>query len=206
MLRPHSGMSQTRSIAVGVRLFTKPRVSVRSTAAVVHPTRHQTVSLTFRDSSQGSPVGCPNEWRSSARQGLPSLGDANGNALDIRHQVLLRARFGNALYRILFYVVDHLACPILLGTQFANRHIEAIGYILGELQFTQENLDHHQERLARATVETRWSTPPRESPTFRRLSNVRMIRINSLRFFSPGLSSSDPSHNIHDEGKRDDNG
>ena len=84
----------------------------------------------------------PEGWKKciTTSQGLPSLGDANGNALDIRHQVLLRVRFGNALYRVLFYVVDHLACPILLGTQFANRHIEAIWCIRGEVQFTRDTL------------------------------------------------------------------
>ena len=84
----------------------------------------------------------PEGWKKciTISQGLPSLGDANGNALDISHQVLLRVRFGNALYRVLFYVVDHLACHILLGTQFANRHIEAIWCIGGDVQFTQDTL------------------------------------------------------------------
>ena len=70
----------------------------------------------------------PDGWKKfiTASNDLPTLGDANGNALVVQHQVLLRVRLGNALYRVLFYVVDHLACPVLLGTQFANRHIEAI--------------------------------------------------------------------------------
>jgi len=84
----------------------------------------------------------PDGWKQfiTTSEDLPSLGDANGNALDIRHQVLLRVRLGNALYRVLFYVVDHLACPVLLGTQFANRHIEAIWCIRGEVQFTRDTL------------------------------------------------------------------
>ena len=84
----------------------------------------------------------PEGWQKcvTTSEGLPSLGDANGNALDIRHEVLLRVRVGNALCRVLFYVVDHLACPVILGTQFANRHVEAIWCIRGEVQFTRDTL------------------------------------------------------------------
>jgi len=84
----------------------------------------------------------PDGWKKfiTASNDLPTLGDANGNALVVQHQVLLRVRLGNALYRVLFYVVDHLACPVLLGTQFANRHIEAIRCIKGEIEFTRDTL------------------------------------------------------------------
>ena len=44
-------------------------------------------------------IALPEGWKKciTTSQGIPSLGDANGNALDIRQQVLLRVRFGNAL-------------------------------------------------------------------------------------------------------------
>ena len=71
---------------------------------------------------------------------LPALGDAGGHALNTLHEVLLRVRFGNALYRVSFLVVEKLAVPVVLGTQFTNRHVDAIRCIRGKVEFTRDTL------------------------------------------------------------------
>lgn len=76
----------------------------------------------------------------TANKELPRLGDASGNALQVAHEVLLRVRFGDALYQVSFLVVEHLSCPFLVRTQFTNRHVEAIWCIKGKMQFTHDTL------------------------------------------------------------------
>ena len=84
----------------------------------------------------------PSGWERfvTSTKELPALGDAGGHALKITHEVLLRVRFGNALYRVTFLVVDKLAIPVLLGTQFTNRHVDAIRCIRGRIDFTRDSL------------------------------------------------------------------
>ena len=62
---------------------------------------------------------------------LPVIGDANGRAMSVVGKVSLRVRFGLALYRMEFIVVENLLYPVLLGIAFANKHIEAIWCIKG---------------------------------------------------------------------------
>lgn len=57
---------------------------------------------------------------------LPDLCDANGNPLNIRHEVQLRIRLGDAVYPVRFLIVTKLACSVLLGTQFLDKHVDAI--------------------------------------------------------------------------------
>ena len=76
----------------------------------------------------------------TSRRSFPPLGDAGGHALKISREVLLRVRFGNALYRVSFLVAETLAVPVVLGTQFMNRHIDAIRCIAGRIDFTGDTL------------------------------------------------------------------
>jgi len=57
---------------------------------------------------------------------LPALGDANGKRLPIDGAVSLRLRLGNTLFRAKFFVAPTLAVPVIVGTAFMNRHVEAI--------------------------------------------------------------------------------
>ena len=65
----------------------------------------------------------PEGWKQfiTTNKDLPTLCDASGNVLGSACEVLLRVRFGNALYRVTFIVVDNLSCPVLVGTKFLNR-------------------------------------------------------------------------------------
>ena len=71
---------------------------------------------------------------------LPILGDAGGHALNIQHEVVLRVRFGNSMYRVSFLVAEKLSVPIILGTQFTNRHVDAIRCILGRVDFAHDSI------------------------------------------------------------------
>ena len=114
--------------------------SIGVKAKVMHPTP------VVIDTGSGYNVirrsALPDNWQDyiTVDRALPRLGDANGNALSVCHEVLLRVRFGNALYRVPFLVVENLSCPVLLGTRFANRHIEAIWCRRGKVEFTQDVL------------------------------------------------------------------
>lgn len=55
---------------------------------------------------------------------LPNLVDANGNPIPVRH--VMRLRLVTTLFHVPFVVVDSLSCALVLGTQFLNRHVDAI--------------------------------------------------------------------------------
>jgi len=73
-------------------------------------------------------------------KGLPSLGDAGGHTLNIQHEVVLRVRFGNSLYRVAFLVAEKLSVPVILGTQFTNRHVDAIRCMLGRVDLVHDSI------------------------------------------------------------------
>ena len=90
----------------------------------------------------------PEAWNEfiTTNKDLPTLCEASGHVLDTASEMLLRVRFGNALYRVTFIVVDKLSCPVLLGTKFFNRHVDAINCRKGTVQFTGDTipiLGHH---------------------------------------------------------------
>lgn len=84
----------------------------------------------------------PHGWQRfiTSRNNLPNLADASGIDLRVMHEVLLRLRCGNALYRVKLNVFDHLSVPVLFGTQFTNRHIDVIRCIKGFIEFTGDRL------------------------------------------------------------------
>ena len=84
----------------------------------------------------------PADWQAhiTGNTNLPALGDASGNLLSATHEVLLRVRFANAVYRIPFVVVEKLTCPVLVGTQFLNEHVRAIRCIEQRIEFTQDTI------------------------------------------------------------------
>ena len=84
----------------------------------------------------------PKGWQDyvTTNKDLPTLCDASGHVLSTTSEVLLRVRFGNALYRVTFVVVDKLSCPVLLGTRFLNRHCDAIHCRKGTVAFTGDVL------------------------------------------------------------------
>ena len=58
----------------------------------------------------------------------------------------MRVRFGNVLYRGTFIDSDSLFCPVLVGTKFLNRDVDAIRCHKGIVEFTGDNipiLGHH---------------------------------------------------------------
>ena len=82
--------------------------------------------------------GClPKDWKEyeDKTQEIPSLGDANGKRLKVTGAVRLRVRFGNHVYRQLFYVTPNLAVPVLLGTEFLNKYVRAILCMEQKVQF-----------------------------------------------------------------------
>ena len=84
----------------------------------------------------------PKGWQAfiTSSGALPELGDAGGHRIKLAHEVILRVRFGNSLYRVAFLVAEKLSVPIILGTQFANRHVDAIRCIKGRVEFTRDSV------------------------------------------------------------------
>lgn len=71
---------------------------------------------------------------------LPTVGDANGNPLQIQRAVKLRIRFVDSLYRVPLLVAERLSCRVILGTQFLNQHLESIWCTRELVQFTRGDL------------------------------------------------------------------
>ena len=71
---------------------------------------------------------------------VPALGDANGNRLRLLGQVVLRVRFGSAMYRVSFLVAERLAVSVIIGTAFMNRHIRGIMCMDGEIKLTRATI------------------------------------------------------------------
>ena len=84
----------------------------------------------------------PEGWKQfiTTNKDLPTLCDASGNVLASASEVLLRFRFVNAFYRVTFIVVDNLSCPVLVGTKFLNRHVDAIRCRKGIVEFTGDTI------------------------------------------------------------------
>ena len=57
---------------------------------------------------------------------VPRLGDANGRPLRLLGVALIRARFGNSMFHLLFVVADSVAVDAIIGTRFMNQHVDAI--------------------------------------------------------------------------------
>lgn len=71
---------------------------------------------------------------------LYHLGDANGNPIILQHAVQLSLRFGNVLYHRSQFVVEMLACPLLVGTEFINQNVEATWCIQQHVQLTRAQI------------------------------------------------------------------
>ena len=101
----------------------------------------------------------PHDWQQYIRDDveLPNLGDANGKQLKLTHLVKLRVRFHNAVYPIEFLIADHLSCPMIIGTHFLNKHVDAIWCRQGRLQLTHDTV----QLIGHGTRENPWqpSTP-----------------------------------------------
>ena len=84
----------------------------------------------------------PKGWEAyiTSSGALPELGDSGGHRIKLAHEVILRVRFGNSLYRVAFLIAEKLSVPIILGTQFANRHVDAIRCIRGRVEFTRDSV------------------------------------------------------------------
>jgi len=159
----------------------------------------------------------PEGWERyvTTNRDLPTLG-----ALQCRHEVLLRVRFGNALYRVKFLVVDNLACPLLLGTKFTNLHVEAIWCIRGRVQFTQDTLpiigrgdatepwSEQKARISeRATLETGEQVKVGdETATLTRIRLARRLVIPpqsqakvEVTTLLQGLIVTEPKHDVSDQ-------
>ena len=57
---------------------------------------------------------------------VPRLGYANGRPLRLLGVALIRARFGNSLFHMPFYVADSLAVDVIIETFFMNQHVDGI--------------------------------------------------------------------------------
>ena len=66
------------------------------------------------------------EMRLHPRPHLPHIVDANKNPISARGMITLRLRSGGFATDVDFVVVQRLAVPVLLGTSFINRHVEAL--------------------------------------------------------------------------------
>jgi len=70
----------------------------------------------------------PRGWekRLHPRAHLPHIVDANKNPISARGMITLRLSSGGFATDVDFVVVQRLAVPVLLGTSFINRHVEAL--------------------------------------------------------------------------------
>jgi len=66
------------------------------------------------------------EMRLHPRPHLPHIVDANENPISAREMITLCLRSGGFATDFDFVVVQRLAVPVLLGTSFINRHVEAL--------------------------------------------------------------------------------
>ena len=57
---------------------------------------------------------------------VPRLGYANGRPLRLLGVALIRARFGNSVFHMTFFVAESLAVDVIIGTLFMNQHVDAI--------------------------------------------------------------------------------
>ena len=71
---------------------------------------------------------------------MPALGDANGSRLRLRGQVVMRVRFGSAMYRVSFLITERLAFSVVIGTAFMNRHVRGIMCMDGEIRLTRATI------------------------------------------------------------------
>ena len=67
---------------------------------------------------------------------MPALGDENGNRLPLLGKVVLRVRFGSAMYRIAFLVAERLTVSMIIGASFMNRHVRGIMCMDKEIPLT----------------------------------------------------------------------
>ena len=78
---------------------------------------------------------------------VPALGDANGKRLRLLGQVVLRVRFGSAMYRVSFLVAERLAVSAIIGTAFMNCHVRGIMCMDGNIKLTRATISivsrHH---------------------------------------------------------------
>lgn len=155
----------------------------------------------------------PSGWRSCVIPDaeLPDIGDANGNPLPVLTAVWLRVRFGNAQYKVPFLVVENLACPMLVGTHFTNRHVDAIWCRLGRIQFTRATLPI----LGRGTKAEPWNPEKSDDPALRpppptdesaSLTGIRLARPVSIAPYTQvkayvttnmgGIIVTEPKHSL----------
>ena len=84
------------------------------------------------------PQGCENYRIPDAS--VPALVDANGNRLRLLSQVVLRVRFGSAMYKVSFLGAKRLAVSVIIGTAFMNRHARRIMCMDGEIKLTRATI------------------------------------------------------------------
>ena len=81
---------------------------------------------------------------------VPALGYANGNRLRLLGQVVLRVRFGSAMYQVSSLVAERLAVSVIIGTAFMNRHVHRIMCIDGAIKLTRATIpilsQHHGQK------------------------------------------------------------
>ena len=105
---------------------------------------------------------------------MPALGDANGNRLRLLGKVVLRVRFGSAMYRIAFLVAERLAVSVIIGTSFMNRHVRGIMCMDGEIRLTRATipiLSRHHERKPYVEAPSSAGEPPSEVSPHRKEEN-----------------------------------
>jgi len=84
------------------------------------------------DTGAGSSIirvdALPKGWerRLHRRPHFPYIVDAHKNPISARGMVTLRLHSGGFATDVDFVVVQRLAVPVLLGTSFVNRHVEAL--------------------------------------------------------------------------------
>ena len=124
----------------------------------------QVPTQVFLDTGAGHNVirrsALPTGWQKyvTTNKDMLTLCDASGHVLRTACEVLLCVRFGKTLYRVTFVVVDKLSCPVLLGTRFLNRHVDAIHCRKGIVQFTADVLPI----LGRHAPGQHWQDPDRQ--------------------------------------------
>ena len=193
-------------------------------ASIGTSTKEMTPYKTVVDTGSGYNVirhdALPTHWRDSLIKGEtgPALGDANGNPLPVRHVVKLTIRIGNANYTAAFSVVDKLAVPVLVGTQFLDRHCDAIWCRKRKLQLTRATVpilglgnasqpynEHESERDTRK----RWKSDNRQAgDVARTLTQIKLSRALQLPPYSQcrarvvsrmdGLIITEPKSSLHD--------
>lgn len=155
---PHRRKGASAESLVGIVLTIHSNNSVVSASLGITPETMYTLHAVL-DTGSGYDVVCKDAlhpgWLRRVIQDapLPNLGDADGNALLVKHVVQLWLRLGTYVFKIHFLVVKSLSRSAVPGTEFHKKHLNAILCREGLIKFHDEKI----RIIASGTKATPWT-------------------------------------------------